>query len=193
MKTYRIALIGCGQMGSAHLDDIYYREDIRITYVCDLNAEKASAFKRKYHAENILSDYRECISREDVDIVIAATYPSTHLSILKKCIKHGKHLLCEKPITADLEEGKEFVRLVKANPQIKVLVGHILRHNTTYNKVREMIREKGERVGVAEAKKHLAWYCHGMEGAAAARGRLMQAASYDEMAAILQEIGARHE
>ena len=70
MKTYRIALIGCGQMGSAHLDDIYYREDIRITYVCDLNAEKASAFKRKYHAENILSDYRECISREDVDIVI---------------------------------------------------------------------------------------------------------------------------
>lgn len=57
--------------------------------------------------------------------------------------------------------------------------------------VREMICEKGERVGVAEAKKHLAWYCHGMEGAAAARGRLMQAASYDELAAILREMGER--
>ncbi len=57
--------------------------------------------------------------------------------------------------------------------------------------VREMIGEKGERVGVAEAKKHLAWYCHGMEGAAAARGRLMQAASYDELAAILREMGGR--
>lgn len=57
--------------------------------------------------------------------------------------------------------------------------------------VREMIEEKGERVGVAEAKKHLSWYCHGMEGAAAARGRLMQAASYDELAAILREMGAR--
>ena len=57
--------------------------------------------------------------------------------------------------------------------------------------VREMITEKGERVGVAEAKKHLAWYCHGMEGAAAARGRLMQAESYDELAAILREIGGR--
>ena len=57
--------------------------------------------------------------------------------------------------------------------------------------VREMIAEKGERVGVSEAKKHLAWYCHGMEGAAAARGRLMQAASYDEMAAILREMGGR--
>ena len=57
--------------------------------------------------------------------------------------------------------------------------------------VREMIAEKGERVGISEAKKHLAWYCHGMEGAAAARGRLMQAASYDEMAAILREMGGR--
>ncbi len=57
--------------------------------------------------------------------------------------------------------------------------------------VREMIGEKGERVGVAEAKKHLAWYCHGMEGAAAARSRLMQAVSYDELAAILREMGAR--
>ena len=57
--------------------------------------------------------------------------------------------------------------------------------------VREMIAEKGERIGAAEAKKHLAWYCHGMEGAAAARGRLMQAASYDEMAAILREMGGR--
>lgn len=62
---------------------------------------------------------------------------------------------------------------------------------TALAQVREMIEEKGERVGVAEAKKHLAWYCHGMEGAAAARGRLMQAASYDELAAILREMGGR--
>ena len=81
MKTYRIALIGCGQMGGAHLDDIYYKENVRITYVCDINPDKAAVFKRKYNAENIISDYLECIRREDVDIVIAATYPSTHLDI----------------------------------------------------------------------------------------------------------------
>ena len=57
--------------------------------------------------------------------------------------------------------------------------------------VKEMIAEKGERIGVAEAKKHLSWYCHGIEGAAAARGRLMQATSYDELAVILREMGGR--
>ena len=65
------------------------------------------------------------------------------------------------------------------------------RFEVALTQVREMIGEKGERVGVAEAKKHLAWYCHGMEGAAAARGRLMQAASYDELAAILREMGGK--
>ena len=57
--------------------------------------------------------------------------------------------------------------------------------------VREMIEEKGERVGVAEAKKHLAWYCHGMEGAAVTRSRIMQAASYGELEGILRDFGAK--
>ena len=70
---------------------------------------------------------------------------------------------------------------------------HAERFEVALGQVREMIEEKGERVGLAEAKKHLAWYCHGMDGAAAARGRLMQADTYDEMAGILREMGARHE
>ncbi len=52
--------------------------------------------------------------------------------------------------------------------------------------VREMISEKGERVGVAEAKKHLAWYCRGIDGAAAARSRIMQAEGYQELESIIR-------
>ena len=65
------------------------------------------------------------------------------------------------------------------------------RFEVALEQVREMIAEKGERIGVAEAKKHLSWYCHGIEGAAAARGRLMQATSFDELAVILREMGGR--
>ena len=65
------------------------------------------------------------------------------------------------------------------------------RFEVALEQVKEMIEEKGERVGVAEAKKHLAWYCHGMEGAATARSRIMQAATLEDMAAILRELGGR--
>ncbi len=140
-KIYGVALIGCGQMGAAHLENIYYKENVRIRCVCDLNEENALKFKKRYNAEKITSDIDECISDKEVDIVICATYPSTHLEILRKCVENGKHLLCEKPITTNLEEGEEFVRLVKSHPECKVLIGHILRHNQTYKTVAKMIRE----------------------------------------------------
>ncbi len=66
------------------------------------------------------------------------------------------------------------------------------RFEVALGQVREMIAEKGDRVGVAEAKKHLAWYCHGMDGAAAARSRIMQATDYATLASILREMGGRH-
>ena len=65
------------------------------------------------------------------------------------------------------------------------------RFEVALSQVREMIAEKGERVGVAEAKKHLAWYCHGLDGAAAARGRIMQATDYNALAAIMRDMGER--
>ena len=58
------------------------------------------------------------------------------------CIRdRGRHVLCEKPIACNPEDGMEFVRTVKKNPQCKVLVGHILRYNNTYIRVKEMIGE----------------------------------------------------
>ena len=52
----------------------------------------------------------------------------------------------------------------------------------------EIVRKKGERVGVAEMRKHMAWYVHGVRGAAAARGRIMMAESLDDLAGILSEL-----
>ncbi len=140
MRKYGIALIGCGVMGAAHLDLISLMENIELEYVCDINADRAEAFKRRYRANSISTDWHEAVRDSKVDIVIICVYPSLHLEILEECIKHGKHVLCEKPISENLEEGEKLVRLVKAHPECKVLIGYILRHNKTYQRVAEMIR-----------------------------------------------------
>ena len=62
------------------------------------------------------------------------------------------------------------------------------RMNTAMEQVRSMLDEKGQRVGLAEAKKHVAWYCHGVNGAAAARARIMTATSYEDMEATVYEL-----
>ncbi len=139
-KVYGLAIIGCGQMGAAHMDNIYYKENVEVKCTCDTDPQSAMIFKKKYNALRAETDAQKCISSEDVDIVIIATYPSSHLELLKLCMKYKKHVICEKPITTNLEEGREFLQLVKSNPDVKVLIGHILRHNNTYITVADMIK-----------------------------------------------------
>ena len=52
----------------------------------------------------------------------------------------------------------------------------------------QMICHKGERVGLAEAKKHMAWYLTGLRGAAAARSAIMTAQSPEAILAVFSEL-----
>lgn len=140
MKKYGVMVIGCGHIGCQHLEDIYYRDNIRIIATIDTNIDNAKLAARKYGADEYSDDYKKYLDDDRVDIVIIATYTATHLPILKECIEHNKHALCEKPIATTLEGGEEFVRSVK-NAKSKVLVAHILRHNNSYNKIGELINE----------------------------------------------------
>ncbi len=62
------------------------------------------------------------------------------------------------------------------------------RIETALEQMRMTVAEKGDRVGFAESKKQMAWYVHGMVGAAEARGRMMSAASPDELEHIMREL-----
>ena len=57
--------------------------------------------------------------------------------------------------------------------------------------MRAMMEEKGEKVGFAESKKQVAWYIHGVSGAAAARGKLMLSTSAQEAFDILNRLSER--
>ncbi len=139
MKTYGVLLIGCGHIGMQHLMDIYFRDTVRIIAVADCDEALARDAARRCGAERYGTDYRVFLRDERVDIVIIATYTDSHLAILRDCLASHKHVLCEKPIAHTLEDGKTFVELVQRSPE-KVLVAHILRHNQSYQRVRELLQ-----------------------------------------------------
>lgn len=139
-KIYGIVLIGCGQMGNVHLEDIYFRENINIIGVVDKDIEKAKLFQKKYNAKAFSDDYKIFLKNDEVDIFIVSTYAKSHLEIIKDIIDNNKHALCEKPIATTKEDCIEFYKYIKNAEKSKVLVGHILRHNDTYNKVKELIK-----------------------------------------------------
>lgn len=168
MRNYGILLIGCGHIGMQHLSDIYYRDNITVEAVSDINPESAVKVAKLYGAKRWSTDYKELLKDKNIDIVIIATYTDSHLSILRDCLKYGKHVLCEKPIAGNLEDGNEFVKLVKES-ETKVLVAHILRHNSTYRRIKELVDSGaiGELRQIRMSQNHhtVKWerYCRLME------------------------------
>ncbi len=64
---------------------------------------------------------------------------------------------------------------------------------TAISHARLLVADKGERVGVFEARKHFAWYIHGIEGAPACRDRIMRSATLSDMEAAVLELAERYE
>lgn len=77
----------------------------------------------------------------------------------------------------DLLSGRE-VRI----PSVKE------RTECAFSQISDMIADKGERVGIAEARKHLSWYIKGIRGAAEIRNRINSAVSLDEIKELLSSL-----
>ena len=51
-----------------------------------------------------------------------------------------------------------------------------------------LVAQKGEKAGIPESRKHMAWYLHGVRGAAAARFEIMQAETTDQLRMIFEKL-----
>lgn len=105
MKTYGILLIGCGHIGMQHLENIYFRPDVRVEGVIDQDPDARPGGGPAAAAPAPGARLSSVLESEAVDIAIIATYTDSHLPILLDCLTHHKHVLCEKPIARTREEG----------------------------------------------------------------------------------------
>lgn len=140
-KQYGVVLIGCGYIGEEHLSQIHYRENVNVVAVVDINEVTAKRLATKYHISEYATDYHKYLDMPQVDIVIIATNADAHLPIMQACVNAKKHVICEKPVATSLQNGLEFFRVAEQayKEGVHVLVGHILRYNRSYHKMKELL------------------------------------------------------
>ncbi len=141
-EVYGIVLVGCGYIGRIHIEDIYDLPNVSLIGVVDLNEQAALKFEKRYAALSHSTDYRDYLNDDRVDIFIIASYTETHVPILLDAIRHGKHVLCEKPLADNMEDTISCLAEMERY-DAKVLIGHILRHSPTYGKIAEIIQNGG--------------------------------------------------
>lgn len=133
----RVGVIGLGYLGQHHVRIYSEIEETELVAVVDINKGKADTFAEKYRCEAYY-DYRNILHKVDALSIVTPT--TTHHYIALDCLKAGKDILIEKPITVTVEEAEELISESERNNCI-IQVGHLERYNPAILAASEMFNE----------------------------------------------------
>lgn len=108
----RFATIGMGIQGNYDTQAALRNPDVEFVAAADLYTGRLEHAKTAYGKDKELfttRDYREILTRPDVDAVLIVTPDHWHDHITIAALKAGKHVYCEKPMVQHLNEGKAVV------------------------------------------------------------------------------------
>jgi predicted dehydrogenase len=115
-----IGIAGYGMMGRAHayaytvapvMRSLACRPRLRVISGRDI--EKVSRAAAAYGFEHWVTDWRELVERQDVDIVDICTPPGTHAEIAAAAAAAGKAVICEKPLAVSYAQAADAATAVQ--------------------------------------------------------------------------------
>jgi predicted dehydrogenase len=117
MKKIKWGIIGLGNIANKFAQTVKAMETVELNGVASRSKEKSEAFGRLYDvpANKCYGSYEELIKDESIDVVYIAVPHVFHKDISILCLKNGKGVLCEKPVTLNENEIKEVINVAKEN------------------------------------------------------------------------------
>jgi len=113
----RVGVIGCGKIAErASLPNLVnYKGKAEIKVLCDIEEAKANALKTKFElgGVDIVKDWKELISRKDIDAVFVDTPNYLHEEMVVGAANRKKHILVEKPITITVKAAENMIKAAK--------------------------------------------------------------------------------
>ncbi len=109
-----LGFIGCGGMGTAHLNSFKGNGRVEILAVCDVDEERRLAAQKSAGSGcAAYNDFRDLLDRSDIDAVVIATPDHWHTLISVMACEAGKDIYCEKPLTLTIREARTLVKTVR--------------------------------------------------------------------------------
>lgn len=113
MREYNVGIVGCGFIGKVHAYGyqnlpLFYDPvplKAKITHVCTSRRDSARKAAQAVGAAGAVTDYRRITENPKIDIVHICTPNHLHCDALLSAMAHGKHIYCEKPLVAGMDEA----------------------------------------------------------------------------------------
>ncbi|MFA7154426.1 MAG: Gfo/Idh/MocA family oxidoreductase [Proteiniphilum sp.] len=141
----RVAHIGTGNMGGAHINWFTRFPDVETVALCDVdqthleNAQKRLASVNPLAKPDTYTDFRHIMDRKDIDVVTCATPDHWHALIALMAFESGKDVYGEKPLSFSAHEGNVMLQSIKKYDRIFQLGTHI-HAGDNYHRVAEIIQ-----------------------------------------------------
>ena len=133
-----VAILGCGYWGANYVRVFNELPDSRVAAVCDQREERLREIRRRFPRVPLTTDIDEMLQQEDVDTVVVCTQAKSHYEVTRRCLKAGKHVLVEKPLTTVSAHAEELTNLAESLG-LTLMVGHTFVYNSGVRKVKDYI------------------------------------------------------
>src|SRR5262245_3993920 len=121
MKTLNIGLIGYGFMGRTHSNAFlqaprFFELGCKpvLKAVAARKEDRVKKFAENWGYESYATDWRDLVSRKDIDVIDIASPNDTHHEIAIAAAKAGKMVMCEKPLGRNAREAEAMTAAVEA-------------------------------------------------------------------------------
>lgn len=126
MSKIKCTTIGLG-MGKSHIKGFQSRADhAEVVAICDLNETLLASVGDTFSVPNRYTDVDEMLEIEKPDIVSIATPNSLHLPLTLKALEAGAHVICEKPMAMNADEGRQMITAAEKAGK-RLLINHSYR------------------------------------------------------------------
>jgi predicted dehydrogenase len=122
-RVLKVALVGCGQIADAHLQEIRKISCVRAVAVCDSYPDLARQAATRFEVPGVFDDLGRMLAETLPDVLHVTTPPHTHAAIARQALAAGVHVYVEKPFTVDAVEADQLLSAARAHDRL-VCVGH---------------------------------------------------------------------
>jgi predicted dehydrogenase len=130
VKQVEAAVIGTGWCGGIRAETLSRSALIDKLHICEIRPDRLAEVKALTRPATATLDYQDIVRNEKISVVYISTTPeSNHYPITRDCLRAGKNVLLEKPISLELWEADELIMLAKRNG-LKFTIGYSQRFNT---------------------------------------------------------------
>lgn len=138
----RIGVIGCGYWGPNLIRNFSHLKGSQVLMCSDLSEDRLNHMRNLYPQIETTTDYRRVLARKEIDAVVVATPPDTHMKLTVEALRAGKHVFVEKPLALSTVDGTAMVEEAQKAGRV-LIVGHTFVYTAAVNKIKEVI-ESGE-------------------------------------------------